>query len=297
MSLTAIIVLTLKISIALSVFSLGLKATLSDATFLFSRPEKLLNSLISMYIAMPLFAVTVALLFNLTPAVKIALVMLSISPIPPILPGKAMKTGGRECYAIGLLVVGSLLSIVMIPLVLELFQVVFNMPLQMTARSVALIVLESVLVPLAAGIAVHAFWPSVAERMARPVAIVGAVSLFAASVPIFIAQGQDMLSLIGNGTFAALGAFALLGLVIGHILGGPRFEDRPVLALYSSARHPGVAAAIAQVNFPQQRVALAAIALALIVAGILSLPYMNWVKHHKPADEGEASHTGRGARA
>ena len=296
MSLTAIIVLTLKFSIALSVLSLGLKATLSDALFLFGRPEKLLNSLVSMYIAMPLFAVTVALLFDLTPAVKIALVMMSISPIPPILPGKALRTGGRECYAIGLLVAGSLLSIILIPLALELFQVVFNIPLQMTPRTVALIVLESVLAPLAAGIAVHAFWPAFADRVAGPVAKVGTVLLLAASVPVFIEQSQDMISLIGNGTFAAFGAFALLGLLIGHILGGPRFEDRPVLALYSSARHPGVAVAIAQANFPQQRIALAAIALALIIAAILSLPYMNWIKHHKPT-EGEESHTGRGARA
>src|SRR5262245_28000394 len=139
MSLTAIIVLTLKFSIALSVFSLGLKATFSDALFLFGKPEKLLNSLVSMYIAMPLFAVAVALLFYLSPAVKIALVVMSISPIPPILPAKALKTGGRDCYAIGLLVAGSLLSIILIPLALELLQVVFTIPLQMTARTVALI--------------------------------------------------------------------------------------------------------------------------------------------------------------
>jgi BASS family bile acid:Na+ symporter len=294
MSLTAIIILTLKFSIALSVFSLGLRATLSDATFLFGRPEKLLNSLVSMYIAMPLFAVIVALLFDLPPAVKIALVVLSISPIPPILPGKALRSGGRECYAIGLLAAGSLLSIILIPLALELFQVVFNIPLQMTVQSVANIVLASVLAPLAAGIALRAFWPGFAERIAGPVAMAGAILLLATSLPILIAQWRDMLALIGNGTVAALGAFALVGLAIGHILGGPRFEDRTVLALYSSARHPGVALAIAQANFPQQRVALAAIALALLVAAILSFPYVNWARHHKP---GEPSHTGSGARA
>jgi BASS family bile acid:Na+ symporter len=294
MSLTAIIILTLKFSIALSVFSLGLKATLSDATFLFGRPEKLLNSLISMYVAMPIFAVIVALLFDLSPAVKIALVVLSISPIPPILPSKALRTGGRECYAIGLLVAGSLLSIILIPLALELFQVVFNIPLQMAPRSVAIVVLASVLAPLAAGIAFRAFWPDFADRVATPVAIGATILLFAASLPVLIAQRQDLLALIGNGTFAALGAFALVGLAIGHLLGGPRFEDRTVLALYSAARHPGMAVAITQTNFPQQRVAIAAIVLALLLAAILSLPYVHWAKHHKP---GEPSHPGRGATA
>jgi BASS family bile acid:Na+ symporter len=164
----------------------------------------------------------------------------------------------------------------------------------MTPQSVAVVVLASVLAPLAAGIAFRAFWPDFAERVAAPLSIIATVLMFAALLPVLIAQRQELLSLIGNGTFAAFGAFALVGLVIGHILGGPRFDDRPVLALYSSARHPGVALAIAQANFPQQRIALAAILLALLIAVILSLPYVNWAKHHKP---GEPSHPGRGATA
>jgi bile acid:Na+ symporter, BASS family len=59
-------------------------------------------------------------------------------------------------------------------------------------------------------------------------------------------------------------------------------EDRTVLALYTSARHPGVAVAIAQTNFPEQRLALAAILLAMLVSAVLALPYMNWIRHHKP---------------
>ena len=95
MSSTAIIILTLKISIVLFVFSFGMKATLADATFLFRRPEKLLNALVSMYVAMPLFAVLVALAFDLPPAVKIALVAFSVSPIPPA-SGSTPRSGLRR---------------------------------------------------------------------------------------------------------------------------------------------------------------------------------------------------------
>lgn len=293
MSMTAAIVLTLKFSIALSVFSLGMKERLSDAIFLFRRPDKLLNALVSMYIAMPLFAVTVALAFDLPPAVKIALVAVSVSPIPPILPRKTLKAGGRESYAIGLLVAGSLLSIILVPLAMELFQVVFNIPLRMTARAVAGIVLSSVLLPLAVGIAVRELAPAIAERLVAPTSVAAFVLLVVACVPILIARGNDLLSLLSHDTFAVLAAFAVVGLLIGHILGGPRFEERTVLAFYTSARHPGVAVAIAQANFPQQRVAILAILLALLISAIVSLPYMNWAKHRKP---GRPTETGRGAR-
>jgi BASS family bile acid:Na+ symporter len=293
MSTTAIIVLTLKFSIALSVFSLGMKERLSDATFLFRRPDKLLNALVSMYIAMPLFAVTVALAFDLPPAAKIALVAFSVSPIPPILPRKALRAGGHESYAIGLLVAGSLLSIILVPLAMELFQVIFNIPLRMTAPAVAGVVLSSVLVPLAVGIAVRELAPAIAERLAAPAAIAAFVLLFVACIPILVARGSELLSLLTRDTFVALAAFAVVGLLIGHMLGGPRFEERTVLAFYTSARHPGVAVAIAQANFPQQRAAILAILLALLVSAVVSFPYMNWAKHHKP---GQPTESGRGAR-
>jgi BASS family bile acid:Na+ symporter len=54
-----------------------------------------------------------------------------------------------------------------------------------------------------------------------------------------------MISLVGNGTILALGAFTLAGLAAGHLLGGPNRDDCTVLALATASRHPGVALAIA----------------------------------------------------
>jgi len=280
MSSTAIVILTLKISIVLFVFSFGMKATLADATFLFRRPDKLLSALVSMYMAMPLFAVLVALAFDLPPAVKIALVAFSVSPIPPLVPNKALIGGGHQGYAIGLLVAGSVLSIILVPLAMELFQVVFGMPLQMTPRSVAALVLMSVLGPLAAGIALRAAAPAIAERVAGPLGILSMILLILCCVPVLIVEWRQFVSLIGNGTFLAFGAFAVVGLFIGHMLGGPQFEEREVLALYTSARHPAVAIAIAQTNFPQQRLALAAILLLLVISALISVPYVLWTRRH-----------------
>ncbi|HEY9663709.1 MAG TPA: hypothetical protein V6C65_35115, partial [Allocoleopsis sp.] len=114
MNRVAIILLALKASILLSVFAIGLKATFADATFLFRRPRYLICALLSMNVLMPLVALVISEAFALHPAVKIALVAISVSPIPPILPNKAMKAGGKEDYTIGLLVAISALSIFVI---------------------------------------------------------------------------------------------------------------------------------------------------------------------------------------
>jgi BASS family bile acid:Na+ symporter len=278
MSLASLIPLLLKISITLSVFAIGLKATFSDATYLFRRPATLFRALLSMNVVMPLFALLVGLTFALHPAVKIALVVLAVSPIPPILPNKALKAGGREDYTIGLLTATALLSIIFIPLTLEVFEAITGVPLQMSAGQVAMAVLTSVLIPLLLGIAVRSLWHSFADRTAKPLGLFATVLLILCFLPILFTSTRAIFTLIGDGTLLALAGFALVGLIAGHLLGGPDPEDRPVLALATSSRHPAVALAIAHANFPDQKLTAPLVLIYLVLSGILAAPYLNWTK-------------------
>jgi bile acid:Na+ symporter, BASS family len=96
MNLSSLIPLVLKASIFLTVFALGLQATFADATFLFRRPGLLARGFISMSVMMPLLALLLVMTFRLEPEVKIALVALSVSPVPPVFPKKALKAGGEQ---------------------------------------------------------------------------------------------------------------------------------------------------------------------------------------------------------
>lgn len=288
MTLATLIPLVLKLSIALFVFAIGLKATFSDATYLFRRPAQLLRALLSMNVVMPLFATFMALTFNLPAPVKIALVALSISPIPPILPNKALKAGGREDYTIGLLVATALLSVVFVPLAMKLFEGIADVPLQMRARDVAALVFSSVLVPLLLGIAVHHIASALADRIAKPVGIVALVLLIIPLLPILFTSARALLTLVGDGTLLALAAFALVGIIAGHLLGGPNPENRPVLALATSARHPAMALAIAHANFPNQKAVGALVLVHVVLSAIIAMPYLNWIKRaHSTSTAGE----------
>jgi BASS family bile acid:Na+ symporter len=173
MDLTALILLVLKISIMLNVLALGLKATPEDATYLFRRPRELGRAFLSMNVVMPLTALALGLAFDLKPAVKIALVALSVSPIPPVFPKKALKAGGKQDYAIGLLVA----AVAVIPITMEIVGRLVGIPLQMPVRSVAALVLSTMLVPLLVGIGVRWFAPAIAERAAKPLSILATVLL------------------------------------------------------------------------------------------------------------------------
>lgn len=278
MSLTTLVPLILKLSIALFVFAIGLKASFSDLTYSFRWPGQLFRALLSMNVLMPLFAFFVCSTFALNPAVKIALVALSCSPIPPFLPQKAMKAGGRENYTIGLLVASALLSIILVPLTMEVFERFSGVSMQMRARDVAALVLTSVLIPLLLGIVVRRFASSFAERAARPISAVALVLMILPFLPILFTSVRAVLTLVGDGTLLALAAFGVTGLVVGHLLGGPAAKNRPVLALATSTRHPAVALAIAHVNFPNQKLAGALVLIYLVLSTILAAPYLKWIK-------------------
>jgi hypothetical protein len=49
-----------------------------------------------------------------------------------------------------------------------------------------------------------------------------------------------MWTLVGNGAVLPIIAFVLVGLVIGHLLGGPTPENRTALAFSTASRHPGL---------------------------------------------------------
>lgn len=249
--------------------ALGLRATFADATYLLRHPEKLGRAFLSMNVLMPGLAVAMALKFGLHPAVKIALVALSVSPVPPIFPKRALKCGAKD-YSIGLLVATAVMAIVVVPVAIEIFEQIAGIPLQMPVHSVAALVFETVLAPLLVGIGLRAVAPALAERGAKPVAVLGAALLVLSVLPVLFVSMRTILSLVGNGTLLSLGVFALVGYFVGYQLGGPETENRRVLALATASRHPAVAVAIAQANFTQQKLVVPAIVLYLIVSLIVT---------------------------
>jgi BASS family bile acid:Na+ symporter len=270
--------LALKVSLALMVLGIGLQSTTRDATYVVRHPALLARSLLAMSVIMPLFAVVLARSFALTPVVSLALVALTLSPVPPFLPKRVVRATGDSSYIVGLLVSASIAAIIVIPLSVSLLGVLFDAALQVPPAVITKLVGASVLLPLGIGIGLRAAAPTLASRAAKPVSLVSMVLLTAALIPLLIAAWPAMRGLIGDGTLVAIVAMTLAGLLCGHLLGGPERDDRTVLALATAMRHPGVAIAILAATFPDEKHAPAAVLLALVVGAIASAPYVAWSK-------------------
>ena len=90
MDLAMLIRIAIVISVMLIVVALGLRYALSDAAYLLNRPSLLVRSLVAMNVIMPLLAIWLVSSFDFKTPVKVALVALAISPLPPFLPGKRL---------------------------------------------------------------------------------------------------------------------------------------------------------------------------------------------------------------
>src|SRR5262245_44606724 len=110
MDLKQLVILAAQLSIIVTVFGFGLKATTDDLLYLVRRPGLLTRSLVAMFVVMPVVAVVLVRLFDFRLTVEIALLVLAISPVPPILPARETKAGGHSAYAIGLMAMLALLA-------------------------------------------------------------------------------------------------------------------------------------------------------------------------------------------
>jgi bile acid:Na+ symporter, BASS family len=278
MSIVDLIRIGVLLSIMLIVLGFGLICTWGDATSLFRNRSLLLRSLLAMNVILPLFVSALIAIFTLRPVIEVVLLALAVSPVPPFLPLKQSKLVGHHEYIYGLLGASSLLTIVLAPVTVALIGLMFSKHASISPAGIARIVALTVLVPFALGLLIHHLKPTVATRVSPIASKAGIVLLVVALVPVLIKMWPAMIALIGDGTVLAIIAFIVVGLAVGHWLGGPDPSTRTILALATATRHPGVALIIATANFPDEKLVAPAVLLYILISVIASIPYVMWRK-------------------
>jgi BASS family bile acid:Na+ symporter len=287
MELKQLVMLALQVSILATVFGFGLNGTTADLLYLIRRPALLLRSLVAVFVIMPALAVSLALAFDFPRPAEIVLVSVAMSPVPPLLPRKETKAGGHASYGLGLMAILSLASIAIVPAMAAILGYYFERPFAMAPGAIAKLVISAALVPLAAGMAVRAMAPALANRLEPVVGMIANVLLPVAVVVLVVGAFSAIWALVGQGTILAIVIFTVAGLAIGHLLGGPDPHHAVVLALSTACRHPAIALAVASTNFPNERFG-ALILLYLIVNALAGIPYVMWQRRRvatgMPAD-------------
>ena len=261
-------------SVRAMIFALGLRASWSDVTFLWRQPGLLARSLLAMYIVIPVVAVMMVKTVELPQATRVAVLVIAISAGAPLVPRRLMGAGGDPRYVLSLAVTSSVLATVTVPLSVAVLSRVFGVTAGVGPAAVAGLIAKSFLLPFLAGVAVHAIRPAFAARIVTPVTT-AALGVLALCVVIALVGSIGLVIENGLRSFLALAALTCTAILAGHLLGGPKLEDRVSLGVLCATRHVGLVLMIAFALVPS-RGALAVISAYVIAALMVSTPYVMW---------------------
>jgi len=275
MDIKQLVVLALQVAIIGTVFGFGLRATLDDVLYVLRRPGLLIRSFLAVLVVMPMLVVVFVRVFDLRMTIEVVLVALALSPVPPLLPRKETKAGGLPSFGLGLMLVMAVGAIAAIPLSAALLSHVFERPIAMQAGAIAGIVVTMVVLPLLAGMMLRKLAPRIAYWLDSPISWIANGLLLIGIAVLLIGTWRAIWAATGGGAVLAIVAFVAIGLLLGHLMGGPDSEHSTVLALSTACRQPAIALAIASSNYPDERFG-GTIILYLLVSAIAGVPYVVW---------------------
>ena len=288
MSLLAVMKLLVVTSIVLSVMALAMRAHAQDVLYLFRNWRLGLCAFVAMFVVVPAVALAMALNFGLKPEVKVALLVLSLSPVPPLLPKKQLKAGGEGAYITGLLVAAALASLVVMPLGVKLFAALFGVEQHISTASVARTLAVTIAAPMLLGFIAGKLLGPRAAAVSAWVGKLAMLLLVVCGVVVLVMVAPSRWGLVGGGPLLAMLAMILAGLGAGYLLGGGMPENRAALALAAATRHPGVALGVVGAGFPDQRLALVAVLVFVVLNVLVGVPFLRLIHRHDAASDSPA---------
>jgi len=228
------------------------------------------------FIGVPVVTLGAATLFGLERDLMLGMILLAAAPFAPVVPVFTRMAKGDLALAAGLTGVFPFLSAVFTPLACAvcLSFIPGSESVRFEFFSVLGVLVATITLPLAAGVAVNHWRPKLAAMVLRPVEVfsegVGALSL---AYVTFV----EFKTILGTGAKPLL-VMALvfeLALLAGYWMGGKEKASRLVIALGTSNRNIALAVLVAISSFPGTPVVGVVVAngLLLILLGLLHVAW------------------------
>lgn len=271
-------------SLALLVLSVGMESAHGELAYVLRRPALIIRGLLAVNVVPLVAGILLVNIFPIPHAAAAGLLVMALSPVPPLVPGKMMKFGGRSNYAYGLYTAMALCAIITVPLFGSLTAKYYESAADFPVSVVAKNVFMGVVLPLAAGAALGRWIaPEFSNRYAPLVEKVSLGLVLVAFLPIVVMSWPAMMQLAGNGTIIAFACFVAVAVAAGHLLGTGDVGDRATLAFAAGIRHPGMALALIDANNADKKMS-AAVLLLLLVGLLILFPYQLLVKRALPVE-------------
>jgi BASS family bile acid:Na+ symporter len=272
--------------VSLTIFTLmlalGVNHSFEQLTSLWRRPGLLLRSLLAVVFLVPMVVLLLLWVFDLPPAVATGLAVLAAAPGAPLTYKRSQMAGGEPTYTASLQLTLALLAVGITPAILALFRALFELLIGgVTLFQVARQVAQVTFLPVMIGLSLQQFAPRLAAVLRKPVRMLANILfilllLMLVLLLALVPELRAMLNVGGLPTVAIL-LMVVVSLTIGHLLGGPRRDQRSTLATACIARNVGLALFIAGLSDYGQHF-IPTLLTYMILGGLLAVPYAVWSK-------------------
>ena len=242
--------------------------------------------LFAVVVPVPALAVLALKIFGIEGPVAVGIILMAISPGAPIALRRALDAGGDPAFAPALHLAIVMLAVLTVPGTVLVLDWIFAKDFAVSPLHIGRQVFFAQLLPLALGAGLRAVHPALAARLERPLARVGNLLLLALTI-LVLADMPAIIAAVGwTPTLAGVG-ITVIALAVGVAFAWRDPAVRPVAAVASAMRNPGLAIVIATVNHAPPAVTSAVIGYALGLA-VTMIAFLQWRKRRAPDREPHA---------
>jgi len=185
----------LPVAVFIIMFGLGLSLRIADFIYVMKQPKIMLMGLSTQFIALPLIALMIAILFELSPELAVGLMIISFVPSGTTSNMFTNLAKGDVALSISLTTVSSLLTSFTIPLFTVLSMKYFlgseniiEMPLLKTMFQLLIIII----LPVIVGMIILSKWKNIADKMEPLIRIFSIVFLVLIIIAIIVKNRVEM---------------------------------------------------------------------------------------------------------
>jgi bile acid:Na+ symporter, BASS family len=246
-ALPAILGILVLFSVPVTGLCLGIETGRAHLSQLWRTPGVLLRFFLATFVVMPALAVVIRLSENLSPAVWIGLLLVSMTPPSPGFHSKALKLSADAKISLQWQLTSVLLSIVTIPLTLLIVEDALGLQLNLGLGAVTKKIMLIYLIPVVVGMLLQRLSLPIATAVARIAAPVSTVASLLLLLLIALIGAKPLISL-GMRSLLTVLLFVAVAILAGHLLGAPPPHFRVSLVAALAMRFPAPAFVLAKLN-------------------------------------------------
>jgi|SRR4051812_23853715 BASS family bile acid:Na+ symporter len=247
-----------------SMLGVGLSLTFRQIFTPLKQVRLMLAALVANFLIVPGLAVGVAKAFELEEPLAAGLLLLGFAPGVPFLPKLAELAHGDRGFAVGLMLILLIGSVISLPLVLPLVVPSVDVGVGQMARPLLLLMI----LPLAAGLLFKARFRYAARGIRVGLRRFSNFTLVIAILLVVMVNFRGIVNLAGTGAITAVFLLIILGGLAGYWLGGSRNATRKVMVLGTGFRNVAAALVVSESDLPAEATVM------LVVAALLALLFL-----------------------